>query len=185
MLIYLDNERQRRPAGRRARATAFRRTRTTPASCCSSSRSASTSSTWTGRWCSTSTARPLPAYSETDVKEIARALTGWYAAYPSGMNPEDPTEFVPAAGLRAGRRTIAGTRRCSGEVIAADTAQPGRRRRTRRRHHHAPADDGAVHRQGAHPQAGHRNAEPGLRRARRRRCSPSAAATSAPPCAPS
>jgi hypothetical protein len=42
--------------------------------------------------------RPVPAYSETDVKEIARALTGWYAAHPQVENDQDALEYIPAAG---------------------------------------------------------------------------------------
>ena len=38
--------------------------------------------------------RPLPAYTERDVREVARALTGWVVNYPSST-PEDPTEVVP------------------------------------------------------------------------------------------
>ncbi|MGE0520455.1 MAG: DUF1800 family protein [Candidatus Binatia bacterium] len=40
--------------------------------------------------------KPVPAYSEADVKEVARALTGWVAN--SAMSdPEDPTEVIPPA----------------------------------------------------------------------------------------
>jgi len=39
---------------------------------------------------------PLPAYSETDVKEVARALTGWRAHFPQSV-PNDSTEVVPPA----------------------------------------------------------------------------------------
>lgn len=41
--------------------------------------------------------KPVPAYSESDVKEIARALTGWHAQYPQQINPEDPHEYIPPA----------------------------------------------------------------------------------------
>jgi len=40
---------------------------------------------------------PVPAYSETDVKEVARALSGWFARYPNSHDPEDPTEVIPPA----------------------------------------------------------------------------------------
>ncbi len=40
--------------------------------------------------------KPVPAYSENDVKEVARALTGWVANY--AMSEEgDPTEVIPPA----------------------------------------------------------------------------------------
>src|SRR5262249_44049247 len=39
--------------------------------------------------------QPVPAYSETDVKEVARALTGWAASQPRRVNPEVVTEYIP------------------------------------------------------------------------------------------
>ena len=57
--------------------------------------------------CSTSTAQPLPAYTEGDVKEVARALTGWFAQPTRRHRPgEDPIEIIPAVGLRSDRGTI-------------------------------------------------------------------------------
>jgi uncharacterized protein (DUF1800 family) len=41
--------------------------------------------------------RPLPAYSEDDVKEVARALTGWIPHYPTDSDEEDPTEIIAPA----------------------------------------------------------------------------------------
>lgn len=41
--------------------------------------------------------KPLPAYTEDDVKEVARAVTGWEPHYPDSSSDEDPTEVIPAA----------------------------------------------------------------------------------------
>ncbi|MGH7787484.1 MAG: DUF1800 domain-containing protein, partial [Candidatus Binatia bacterium] len=41
--------------------------------------------------------KPLPAYTEADVKEVARALTGWYASYPDDTDEEDPTQVIAPA----------------------------------------------------------------------------------------
>ncbi|MDX2169025.1 MAG: DUF1800 domain-containing protein [Deltaproteobacteria bacterium] len=41
--------------------------------------------------------RPLPAYTEDDVKAVARALTGWIPHYPSDPDEEDPTEVIAPA----------------------------------------------------------------------------------------
>lgn len=66
--------------------------------------------------------KPLPAYSEADVKAVARALTGWYANTPFS-DPEDPTEFIPPAGFEptwhdSSEKTILG------EVVDADDFDP-------------------------------------------------------------
>jgi uncharacterized protein (DUF1800 family) len=66
---------------------------------------------------------PVPAYSETDVKEIARALSGWYARVPSNQNFEDPTERIPPARFEPDRHD-SGAKTVLGEVIPADAAHP-------------------------------------------------------------
>jgi uncharacterized protein (DUF1800 family) len=63
--------------------------------------------------------RPVPAYSETDVKEIARALTGWTASHPSSIDPENLAEVIPPATF-APNQHDAGTKVVLGTVIAAD-----------------------------------------------------------------
>jgi len=65
---------------------------------------------------------PVPAYTERDVKEVARALTGWYANTPVSM-PEDPTEIVPPAGFEPYLHDP-GEKLVLGEVIAADDVDP-------------------------------------------------------------
>jgi uncharacterized protein (DUF1800 family) len=40
---------------------------------------------------------PLPAYTEADVKAVARAVTGWIPHYPEMTDPENPIEVVAPA----------------------------------------------------------------------------------------
>lgn len=56
---------------------------------------------------------PVPAYTEADVREVARALTGWLPHYPQTPNASDPTEIVPPADFEpwmhdAGAKTLLG-----------------------------------------------------------------------------
>jgi hypothetical protein len=62
--------------------------------------------------------RPLPAYNETDVREIARALTGWVGNYPL-TDPEDPNEVIPPAAFVPERHDPS-EKIVLGDVIAAD-----------------------------------------------------------------
>jgi uncharacterized protein (DUF1800 family) len=62
--------------------------------------------------------KPVPAYSETDVKEVARALTGWSAHRPRRINPEIPTEYIPPAGFDPSAHDP-GQKIVMGEVIPA------------------------------------------------------------------
>lgn len=62
---------------------------------------------------------PLPAYTENDVREVARALTGWYPGYPSDTDPENPIEVIPPASFDPGAHD-AGEKHVLGEVIPAD-----------------------------------------------------------------
>ena len=39
--------------------------------------------------------QPIAAYTEADVREVARALTGWFASYAVNTDPADPTEIIP------------------------------------------------------------------------------------------
>ncbi|MEO8602942.1 MAG: DUF1800 domain-containing protein [bacterium] len=41
--------------------------------------------------------KPLPAYTEDDVKAVARALTGWQPHYPEGDGDEDPNAVIAPA----------------------------------------------------------------------------------------
>lgn len=68
-------------------------------------------------------ANPVPAYSETDVREIARALTGWTGSYPTAF-VEDPTATIPAAVFDPSMHDSE-PKTVLGEVIAADYATPG------------------------------------------------------------
>jgi uncharacterized protein (DUF1800 family) len=67
-------------------------------------------------------ANPVPAYSETDVREIARALTGWTAAFPTTFG-EDPTAIIPAAVFDPSMHD-AEQKTVLGEGIAADYDNP-------------------------------------------------------------
>jgi uncharacterized protein (DUF1800 family) len=67
---------------------------------------------------------PLPAYTETDVKEVARALTGWYANYPL-TNPQDPSEYLPPAVFEPAAHDSE-PKIVLGEIIEADYRQPAR-----------------------------------------------------------
>jgi uncharacterized protein (DUF1800 family) len=67
---------------------------------------------------------PLPAYTEDDVKAVARAVTGWIPHYPEMTDPENPVEVVPAAEFNEylhdpGEKTILG------ETVPADDTAGG------------------------------------------------------------
>jgi uncharacterized protein (DUF1800 family) len=62
---------------------------------------------------------PLPAYTEADVKEVARALTGWLPHYPQITNPGDPTEILPPADFEPGLHD-AGAKTLLGRFLPAD-----------------------------------------------------------------
>lgn len=62
---------------------------------------------------------PVPAYTETDIKEVARALTGWLPHYPQITNPGDPTEILPPADFEAGIHD-AGAKTLLGQFLPAD-----------------------------------------------------------------
>jgi uncharacterized protein (DUF1800 family) len=62
---------------------------------------------------------PLPAYSEDDVKEVARALSGWYVVIPDDTSPQDPDAIVPPARFESTWHDP-GEKRIMGRVIAAD-----------------------------------------------------------------
>jgi uncharacterized protein (DUF1800 family) len=67
--------------------------------------------------------RPLPAYSETDVRETARALTGWIANFPHGNSPENPTEVVPPSFFVPNLHDD-GVKTVLGEVVTPDPSNP-------------------------------------------------------------
>jgi uncharacterized protein (DUF1800 family) len=62
---------------------------------------------------------PVPAYGEADVKEIARALSGWFARYPNSHDPEDPTEVIPPSFFEPSAHDP-DAKSVLGESIAAD-----------------------------------------------------------------
>jgi uncharacterized protein (DUF1800 family) len=66
---------------------------------------------------------PVPAYTETDVKEVARALTGWYAHQTRNGAQEDPTERVPTGSFEPDWHD-AGSKTVLGEVIPAGDETP-------------------------------------------------------------
>ena len=62
---------------------------------------------------------PLPAYTEDDVKAVARAVTGWIPHYPEMTDPENPVEVVPPAEFEPGLHDP-GEKAVLGETIPAD-----------------------------------------------------------------
>jgi uncharacterized protein (DUF1800 family) len=68
--------------------------------------------------------QPIPAYSESDVKEIARALTGWYASKPV-TRPPDPSEYIAPATFEPEAHDP-DEKTALGETIPADSEQPER-----------------------------------------------------------
>jgi hypothetical protein len=62
--------------------------------------------------------RPLPTYSEADVREIARALTGWVGHYPL-TDSEDASQVVPPA-VFVSERHDPNEKVVLGEAIGAD-----------------------------------------------------------------
>jgi len=69
--------------------------------------------------------RPLPAYTETDVKEVARALTGWIAHYPEDADEEDPSAVIAPAEFAEWAHDP-GAKVVLGEVIPADSERGAR-----------------------------------------------------------
>ena len=67
---------------------------------------------------------PLPAYTESDVREVARALTGWIPQYPQMKDPENPTEVVPPAQFEPGLHDP-GEKAFLGETIPGDDGPGG------------------------------------------------------------
>jgi uncharacterized protein (DUF1800 family) len=67
--------------------------------------------------------QPVPAYGESDVKEIARALTGWTANHPDTPVDGDPTLSIPPASFAADRHDPQ-PKMVLGEIIESDPEDP-------------------------------------------------------------